>query len=141
MADTCDNGHPKTPANTYANGVGHAPRCAPCERARGRAEYDARHAGHQVITVGGHTLDGLPRRRCVTCTGPRRAYTPPEADDGAVLRAVQGDPPPNLNVSERRAAIRKLYGTLPARAIAERVGVTPRTVWRHVASTRTGIAA
>lgn len=136
MARTCRNGHPSTA--TYAD-----QRCGICYRARARRRFEARHAGHHVVATGRLTLDGHPARRCLTCAAARRqrTYRPPAADTVAVLRAVQGDPPPALNVTERRAAIRQLRGALPVPLIAERVGVTERTVWRHLAATRTAVAA
>lgn len=138
MTGTCANGHPLTPANTYLTWEdGRARRrCAACERARERARYDTRHAGHHVIATSRRTKDGHPGRRCLTCTGPR-AYYPPPVDEVVVLRTVQGDRPPRLTATERRAAIRQLHGAaLSTRLIAERVGVTPRTVWRHLAAAR-----
>jgi DNA-binding CsgD family transcriptional regulator len=141
VTDLCAAGHAQTPGNTYSGGPGQPRRCAPCKRAEAWARYEARHAGHDIATISGHTMDGHPRRRCTTCHGQPHAYTPPEADDSAVQRAVMGDPPPRLNVSERRAAVQKLRGELSGRLIAERIGVSPRTVWRHLAAARTGVAA
>jgi hypothetical protein len=139
MTETCAAGHPQTTGNTYSD-AGHPRRCAPCERARARRAWDARHVGHEVITTTTRTIDGHYTRRCLSCCG-RRTYTPPEADDSAVQRAVLGDPPPHLNVSERRAAVKRLYGALPVPLIAEHVRISERTVWRHLAAVRAGAAA
>jgi DNA-binding CsgD family transcriptional regulator len=34
----------------------------------------------------------------------------------------------------------KLRGELSGRLIAQRIGISPRTVWRHLAAVRTGVA-
>jgi DNA-binding CsgD family transcriptional regulator len=140
METTCRNGHPWTNTTTYTwHGNKPYRRCPVCERARARLAWDARHAGHDVINTSTRTIDGHYARRCLTCAG-RRAYTPPEADTAAVQRAVLGDPPPRLNVTERREAVLKLRGELSGRLIAQRIGISPRTVWRHLAAVRTGVA-
>lgn len=136
MTRTCRYGHPWTDATTYQLRPARPyRRCAACARARNRAAFDAQHAGHSVVNTRRVGIDGHPVRRCLTCAKPR-TYTRPEADTVAVLRIRQADPPEHPNVTERHTAIRQLRGALPVPAIAELVGVSERTVWRHLAEAR-----
>ncbi|MGW6535395.1 helix-turn-helix domain-containing protein [Streptomyces sp. NPDC055051] len=58
-------------------------------------------------------------------------YVPVVPDEIAVERAVSGDPPARLTPRERAAAVRQLNRRgYSASQIAERVGCTPRTVYR-----------
>jgi DNA-binding CsgD family transcriptional regulator len=66
---------------------------------------------------------------------PYNRHTP--VDDIAVERLINGAPPPTTTAAEKREAIRVLTRRhMPAAAIAERIGVTPRTVQRHRAALR-----
>jgi hypothetical protein len=69
-------------------------------------------------------------------SGRRHPRQPPFVDPVAVLRVVGGDRV-ELNRSERRAAVALLTRRgLTAAAIAERVGVSARSVTRHRAAIR-----
>lgn len=60
-----------------------------------------------------------------------------DVDEVVVDRVVAGDPnsvPVHLRPEERQVALRRLAGTLPDDAIANRLGVATRTVLRHRAS-------
>jgi hypothetical protein len=68
----------------------------------------------------------------------RRAWcrlAPPDVDEVAVDRVLDGDSPARLTVAERREAVRRLvFARRTTQEIAEQVGVDARTVCRIVAS-------
>jgi len=70
--------------------------------------------------------------------GARRTTVPQELfDPVAVDRILSGDRPARVAVADRYAAIDQLDGPgVTARSIAERVGVSPRTVQRRRAERR-----
>lgn len=100
--------------------------------------YATRHAGHHVITLGARA-----HRRCLTChpAGLKDRRTLPPGDDVVVSRLVQGEPPERVAAAERYAAVIALRPHLPVPLIAQRVGCSERTVWRHLADARTTGAA
>lgn len=66
---------------------------------------------------------------CLACE--RGKYRPATPDESAVERAISGNPPDRLTPRERELAVLALTRRgLPARAIAEHVRCTPRTVHR-----------
>jgi hypothetical protein len=104
--------------------------------------YLTKHAGHHVITTGGGPGQRT-RRRCLTCrpAGAKDRRTLPPGDGVVVLRLIQGEPPERVAAAERHAAVLQLRPHLPVPVIAQRVGCSERTVWRHLADARTTGAA
>ncbi len=85
-------------------------------------------ADNEAFNTSGH-------RYCRACVrqrqrGRKRAWTPVVPDEVAVERATAGDPPDRLTPRERAQAVLALRARLSAQQAAERVGCTPRTVWR-----------
>jgi len=70
-------------------------------------------------------------RICQECVWNNNRYTAPNTDEMAIARLIAGQPV-RATPAERNQAIAYLTRRkLSARAIAERIGCTPRTVERH----------
>lgn len=108
-------------------------------KATDKARYDRRwddaHAGHQIAFRERLRRDGRPVRHCLTCARKD------EVDDVAVQRAVTGDFPVRLNRTERHKAVEQLRPSLSGALIAQRLGVTDRTIWRDLAEIRSRSAS
>lgn len=64
--------------------------------------------------------------RCSDCRSKGAAV-----DDVAIRRALDGVTVPHLSPAERREAVRLLRASgRSGRQVAERIGCTPRSVWR-----------
>lgn len=116
-------------------------RMTPAERHAAIAEYDRQGLSAAAIAKQlGCTPRTVHRARSQRrAAGDDWTWTLPEPDEMAIARAAAGEPPEGLTWVERRAAIALCdqWG-LPARAIAERVGCAPQTV--YYARSRLGAA-
>ncbi|MFF5643016.1 helix-turn-helix domain-containing protein [[Kitasatospora] papulosa] len=84
---------------------------------------------NEAFNTNGH-------RYCRTCVrlrqqGRKRTWVTVAPDEIAIERAVTGDPPQRLTPRERAQAVLTLRArNISAAEAAQRVGCTPRTVWR-----------
>lgn len=110
--------------------------CPSCRAWQYDTRYLARHAGHDIVETAATRADGRHYRQCITCAPWREPLAPTrgEPDPMAIDRAIHGDSPERMRPVERRAAIRALANQLPAPLIAQRIGCSERTVWRHLAA-------
>ncbi len=101
------------------------------------ANADSTHCRHgHPFNADNEAFNTSGHRYCRACVrqrqcGRKRTWVPVVPDEIAVERATAGDPPERLTPRERAQAVLALRARqLSAQQAAERVGCTPRTVWR-----------
>ncbi|MGW1154527.1 helix-turn-helix domain-containing protein [Streptomyces rubiginosohelvolus] len=101
------------------------------------ANADSTHCRHgHPFTRDNEAFNANGHRYCRACVrqrqhGRKRTWVPVAPDEIAIERATAGDPPERLTPRERAQAVLALRARqLSAQQAAERVGCTPRTVWR-----------
>jgi len=95
------------------------------------AWYNEIHKGHKIIYYTVFRKNGIPYRRCITCTH-KNEYI----DDSVIVRAIRGERGLSFNYHEMREVVKKLSPKESAREISEILGCTERTVFRIRAELR-----